>query len=68
VDKVTQGNHEIVSLAVKAGRMAATIMSFSLAPEVAAIDMNTGAVKQVSGINKSIYESIKMGKFEEKIY
>lgn len=66
VDKLTQGNHELSSLQIKSGRIAATIMSFSMAPEVAMIDMNTGEVKQISQINKPIYESIKMGRFEEK--
>jgi dipeptidyl aminopeptidase/acylaminoacyl peptidase len=66
VDQVTKGNHELGSLEVESGKITASIMSFSLAPEVAAIDMNTGEVKQISGINKSIYESIRMGKFEEK--
>ncbi len=66
VDQVTKGNHELGSLQVESGRMTATIVSFSLAPEVASIDPGTGEVKQVTGINKSIYESIRMGKFEEK--
>ena len=66
VDQVTKGNHELGSLQVESGRMTANIVSFSLAPEVASIDPGTGEVKQVTGINKSIYESIRMGKFEEK--
>jgi len=66
VEQLTKGNHELGSLGLESGRIAGTIMSFSLAPEVASIDMATGEVKQVSSINKSIYESIKMGKFEEK--
>jgi dipeptidyl aminopeptidase/acylaminoacyl peptidase len=66
VNQVTKGNHELGSLAFESGRLVGSIMSFSLAPEVATIDLSTGDVKQVTGINKSIYESIKMGKFEEK--
>ncbi len=66
VDKVTEGKHELGSLKFESGKMVASIMSFSLAQEVAMIDMNTGEVKQISHINQSIYESIKMGKFEEK--
>jgi dipeptidyl aminopeptidase/acylaminoacyl peptidase len=66
VDKVTEGKHELGSLKFESGKMVASIMSFSLAQEVAMIDMNTGEVKQISHINQPIYESIKMGKFEEK--
>jgi dipeptidyl aminopeptidase/acylaminoacyl peptidase len=66
VDKVTKGNHELGSLAVESGKMVGSKMSFSLAPEVVAINAANGDVKQITGINKAIYESIKMGKFEEK--
>ena len=66
VDQVTKGNHELSSLQMKSGKITAMIMSFALAPEVAFIDAGTGEVKQISAINKTIYESIKMGKFDEK--
>ncbi|OFY61236.1 MAG: hypothetical protein A2V50_03020 [Bacteroidetes bacterium RBG_19FT_COMBO_42_10] len=66
VDRVTDGMHELGSLQLESGKMAASIRSFSLAPEVVSIDMSSGEVKQISGINKSIYESIKIGKSEEK--
>jgi dipeptidyl aminopeptidase/acylaminoacyl peptidase len=66
VDKLTDGKHELGALKLESGKMAATIMSFSLAPEVAVVDINTGEVKQITAINKPIYDFIRMGKFEEK--
>ncbi|MCU0474078.1 MAG: S9 family peptidase [Bacteroidales bacterium] len=66
VDQVTEGKHELGSLELESGKIVASIMSFSMAAEVAAVDISTGEVKQLSEINKSIYESIKMGKSEEK--
>ncbi len=66
VDQVTKGNHELGSLQLESGKMVGSIMSFALAPEVASVDLATGEVKQVTAINKSIYDSIRMGKFEEK--
>jgi dipeptidyl aminopeptidase/acylaminoacyl peptidase len=66
VDQITKGNHELGSLQLESGKMAGSIMSFALASEVASVDLETGDVKQVTAINKSIYESIRMGKFEEK--
>ena len=66
VDKVTEGVHDLGSLSIKSGVMAATLTSMSMAPEVSKIDIATGEVKQLSFINKPIYESIKMGKTEEK--
>jgi len=66
VDQVTKGNHELGSIQLESGNMVGSIMSFALAPEVASVDLKTGEVKQVTAINKAIYESIRMGKFEEK--
>ena len=66
VDKLTEGKHELSSMEIESGKMSAMIMSFSLAPEVVAVDMSTGSVKQITDINKPIYDFIKMGKFEEK--
>jgi dipeptidyl aminopeptidase/acylaminoacyl peptidase len=66
VDKVTEGKHELSSLQIESGKMAASVMSFALAPEVAVIDIKSGEVKQITKINKPIYDFIRMGKFEEK--
>ncbi len=66
VIQVTKGDHELGSLSLRSGKAVASIMSFSLASEVASVDPGTGEVKQISQINKPIYESIKMGKSEEK--
>lgn len=66
VDKVTEGNHEINSFELESGKMAVNIMSFAMAPEIASVDISTGEIKQISGINENIYESIRMGQFEEK--
>ncbi|MDQ1332902.1 MAG: Peptidase protein, partial [Bacteroidota bacterium] len=53
VEKVTEGNHELGSLELESGNIAVSIMSFSMAPEVASVNMSTGEVKQISEINKS---------------
>lgn len=66
VVQVTKGNHELSSLSIESGKAVSSVMSFSLASEVASIDLGSGEVRQISQINKPIYESIKMGKFEEK--
>jgi dipeptidyl aminopeptidase/acylaminoacyl peptidase len=66
VDRITEGNHELGSLQVQSGKIAASIMSFSMAAEVASVDLSSGEIKQISGINNSIYESVRMGRSEEK--
>ena len=38
----------------------------SMAPELSTVDMKTGSINQITSINKSIYDNIKMGKVEEK--
>jgi dipeptidyl aminopeptidase/acylaminoacyl peptidase len=66
VDKVTEGMHDMGPINLKSGVLVAGVVSMSMAPEISAIDMTTGQVKQISFINKAIYESIKMGKVKEK--
>lgn len=66
VEKVTEGVHNMGPVNIKSGVLVSGLVSMSMAPEVSVVDMNTGIVKQISQINKSIYESIKMGKVEEK--
>ena len=66
VDKVTEGIHDIGPLNLKSGVLVAGLVSMSMAPEVSVVDMTTGQVKQISFINKAVYESIKMGKVEER--
>ena len=66
VDRVTSGIHDLGALTIKSGKIISNIMSMSMAPEIASIDINTGNVTQISNINKDIYDFIKMGKTEEK--
>jgi len=66
VEKVTQGNHQLGSLSLESGRISVSVMSFDLAPEVASVDMINGSVKQITSINKPVYDFIRMGKSEEK--
>lgn len=66
VTKVTEGVHNLGPVNLKSGVMISGLASMSMAPEISAIDYKTGAVKQISFINKTIYESVKMGKVEEK--
>ena len=66
VSKVTEGVHNLGPFNLKSGVLVSQIASMSLAPEISLVDMKTGAVKQLTSINKSIYDNIKMGKVEEK--
>jgi dipeptidyl aminopeptidase/acylaminoacyl peptidase len=66
VSKVTEGMHNLGPFKLDSGVILSQICSMSLAPELSLVDINTGAVKQITSINKPIYENIKMGKVEEK--
>jgi len=66
IDKVTEGVHDMGPLSLQSGFLVSGIVSMSMAPEVAKIDMKTGGITQLTFINKPIYESIKMGKVAEK--
>ena len=66
VEKVTEGMHDLGPLNLRSGVLVSGLVSMSMAPEVSVVNMTSGEVKQISFINKSIYESVKMGKVEEK--
>jgi dipeptidyl aminopeptidase/acylaminoacyl peptidase len=66
VNKVTEGVHDMGPLSLKAGVLVSGLVSMSMAPEISVVDMASGQVNQISFINKSIYESIQMGKVEER--
>ena len=66
VSKVTEGVHDLGPLNLKSGVLVSGLVSMSMAPEISTVDMKTGEVKQITYINKYIYDNIKMGKVEEK--
>jgi dipeptidyl aminopeptidase/acylaminoacyl peptidase len=66
IDKVTDGVHDMGPLSLQSGNLVSGIVSMSMAPEIAKVDMKTGNIAQLTFINKPIYESIKMGSVSEK--
>ena len=66
VIKVTEGVHDLNSLKLKSGVLITGLVSMSMAPEIARVDMTSGKVDQITFINREIYESIKMGRVEER--
>ena len=66
IKQITKGWHDYTSLFMKANIMVGTKMSMSMAPEIFRIDPVTGEETQLTFTNKNIYDSIKMGRVEEK--
>jgi dipeptidyl aminopeptidase/acylaminoacyl peptidase len=66
VSKVTEGVHNMGPFSLKSGVLVSELTSMAMAPELSTIDLNTGSVKQITSMNKFIYNDIRMGKIEEK--
>jgi dipeptidyl aminopeptidase/acylaminoacyl peptidase len=66
VIKVTDGVYNLGPFNLKSGVLVSQLTSMSMAPELSVVDMKSFAVKQISSINKVIYDNIRMGKVEEK--
>ena len=66
ITRVTEGNYDMGPLQLQNGVLVAGVMSMSLATEVALVNMTTGEFKMITDVNGHIYESIKIGKTEEK--
>jgi dipeptidyl aminopeptidase/acylaminoacyl peptidase len=64
--KVTEGVHNLGPFNLKSGILISELTSMSMAPELSTVDMKTGSIKQITSINKFIYNDIKMGRVEEK--
>lgn len=66
VTQVTEGKHNMGPIDLEAGVLVSGLTSMEMASEVAAVNLSSGEVKQISAINKFIYDYIKLGKSEEK--
>ena len=66
IDKLTEGVHDMGPLSLQSGFLVSGLVSMSMAPEVAKVDMKSGGITQLTFINKPVYESIKMGNVAEK--
>jgi len=64
--KVTEGVHDMGPLDLKSGVLISGLVSMSMAPEISIVDMSTGQINQITNINKDIYESVRMGRVEER--
>ena len=66
VSKITDGIHNLGPITLQSGVLVSELFSMSMAPELATVDIKTGSLIQITNINKSIYDNIRMGKVEEK--
>lgn len=66
IEKMTEGVHNMGPINLQSGVLVSEITSMSMAPELSNVNLNSGELSQITFINKPIYESVRMGKVEEK--
>lgn len=66
VNQVTEGLHNLGPIRISGSSAVSGLVSMSMASEIAAVDLSSGNITQLTFTNKPIYESIKMGRVEEK--
>jgi dipeptidyl aminopeptidase/acylaminoacyl peptidase len=66
ITSVTQGDYDMGPLQLKNNILVAGIQSMARPTEVAKVDMSNGQFSMITDVNGHIYESIKMGKSEER--
>ncbi|MBQ5844791.1 MAG: S9 family peptidase [Alistipes sp.] len=66
VQVITSGDHDITSFSLGGGRCVASIQTISMATELFEVDLNNGELKQITSVNKSIYDNIKMGEVQKR--
>ncbi len=66
ISGVTSGLHDLSLVAANGNTLIAGINSMSMAREAAVVDATTGEIKQITDVNRHIYDYVRMGKVEER--
>lgn len=66
VEVLTRGDHDINAFTMAGGRIVAEVCTISMATEFFEVDPSTGEMRQISGINKEVYDHIRMGEVQKR--
>ena len=66
VEVITNGDHDINSFELSAGRCVGSVMTISMAPELFEFDLSTGAMTKITAVNDFVYDNIKMGEVQKR--
>ncbi len=66
ITTLTKGDYDMGPLQLQNGVLVAGMMSMSRPTELAAVNMSSGEFNMITDVNGHIYESIKMGRTEER--
>lgn len=63
---LTRGDHDINAFTMAGGRIVAEVCTISMATEFYEINPADGAMKRISGINRPVYDAVKMGEVQKR--
>ncbi|MBR3827549.1 MAG: S9 family peptidase [Alistipes sp.] len=63
---ITAGNHDINTFTMAEGKIVANMNTISKAVELYDVDLTTGALTQLTDVNREIYDNIKFGEVQER--
>jgi dipeptidyl aminopeptidase/acylaminoacyl peptidase len=66
ITRVTEGNYDMGPLFMQNGVLVSGMMSMARPTEVAKVNIESGELNVITDVNGHIYQSIKMGKTEER--
>ena len=66
VEVVTSGDHDINAFTMAGGRCIAAVTTISMATELFDVDLTSGALTQITSVNKDIYDNIRMGEVRKR--
>jgi len=66
IKQLTDGLHDFTAIKIRNNSLVATKMSMALATEIFNVDLNTGDNKQITSINKNIYDKIQLATIKKR--
>jgi dipeptidyl aminopeptidase/acylaminoacyl peptidase len=66
VTQLTKGAHDYTALSGRGNVLVGRKMTMSMAPEIFSINTTDGGDKQITTTNRHLYESLRMGKVQER--
>ena len=66
VEVLTEGDHDINAFTLANNRIAAEVTKLTMATEFFTVDPATGAMEQLSAINRPIYDNVRLGEVQKR--
>ncbi len=67
VSVLTSGEHDLISLSISEGSAVVSLTTLSDAAELFNLDLNSGALSQITNLNEMIYKDIKFGDVKKRM-